>query len=392
MKIARWLVLVLLLCCAGAQGAERLAIGYLELENDPRYAERTPYARIERHAERRPLPGARTALQELAIVARIANVEPELLHFRGADPAALQNRLQAWREDGVGFVLVDVPGEIVPRLAARAGDEMLLFNVSAPDDALRGERCHTNVLHAIPSRRMQADALAQHLISRNWRDWLLLHGPRAADRAYAQAIRRAARRFGGEVVAVREFSERNDPRERHANNVALLTGGEDHDVIVVADTEGEFGRYVPYRSKLPRPVAGTTGLVPRAWSRLYERHGAPQVNERFEREAGREMRDADWAAWVSVKAILQAALRTRSTDFRRMAAFIRGEALNLDGAKGPALSFRDWNGQLRQPVFLVTDEAVVAKAPVEGFLHASNTLDTLGADAAESRCESGGAE
>ena len=50
------------------------------------------------------------------------------------------------------------------------------------------------------------------------------------------------------------------------------------------------------------------------------------------------------------------------------------------------MNFRDWNGQLRHPIPLVTDRAVVAMTPLEGFLHQRTELDTLGIDLAESRC------
>jgi hypothetical protein len=47
---------------------------------------------------------------------------------------------------------------------------------------------------------------------------------------------------------------------------------------------------------------------------------------------------------------------------------------------------RRWDQQLRQAVFLATPFAVVASAPVEGFLHKTNTLDTLGDDESETPC------
>jgi ABC transporter substrate binding protein (PQQ-dependent alcohol dehydrogenase system) len=98
------------------------------------------------------------------------------------------------------------------------------------------------------------------------------------------------------------------------------------------------------------------------------------------------MSERDWAAWVAVKAIVQSALRTQGADFPELAAFLRSDKLNVDGAKGPALSFRAWNNQLRQPILLSTHDAMIARAPIEGFLHPRNTLDTLGDDATESRC------
>ena len=70
-----------------------------------------------------------------------------------------------------------------------------------------------------------------------------------------------------------------------------------------------------------------------------------------------------------------------------LAAHLKSEAFAFDAYKGVPASFRAWNNQLRQPVLLHTHNAVIARAPIEGFLHRSNNLDTLGADEAESDCQ-----
>jgi ABC transporter substrate binding protein (PQQ-dependent alcohol dehydrogenase system) len=97
------------------------------------------------------------------------------------------------------------------------------------------------------------------------------------------------------------------------------------------------------------------------------------------------MEGPDWAAWVAVKMISQSALRTSSADFAKQRAFIFGDG-SFDGDKGLALSVRAWDHQVRQAVLLAAPYEVVADAPIEGFLHASNELDTLGDDEPESPC------
>ena len=59
----------------------------------------------------------------------------------------------------------------------------------------------------------------------------------------------------------------------------------------------------------------------------------------------------------------------------------------LAGFKGVPLSFRPWDHQLRQPILLTTDRSLVAVAPIEGFLHQKNELDTLGFDQSENKCQ-----
>jgi ABC transporter substrate binding protein (PQQ-dependent alcohol dehydrogenase system) len=98
------------------------------------------------------------------------------------------------------------------------------------------------------------------------------------------------------------------------------------------------------------------------------------------------MEGLDWAAWIAVKMVVQATLRTRSTDFETQRKFILGEG-SFDGNKGLAVSVRPWDHQLRQAVLLASPYTVVASPPVEGFLHKTNDLDTLGDDAPESPCK-----
>jgi ABC transporter substrate binding protein (PQQ-dependent alcohol dehydrogenase system) len=59
----------------------------------------------------------------------------------------------------------------------------------------------------------------------------------------------------------------------------------------------------------------------------------------------------------------------------------------LDGSKGVAMSFRPWDGQLRQPLLLTDGQAVIETMPGDGVLHPRNRLDTLGADAPENLCK-----
>ncbi|MEE9421885.1 MAG: amino acid ABC transporter substrate-binding protein, partial [Gammaproteobacteria bacterium] len=129
------------------------------------------------------------------------------------------------------------------------------------------------------------------------------------------------------------------------------------------------------------------GLVPDGWIWSWDRHGAPQLNKRFLRKAKRWMTAYDWSAWMAVKTIGEAVQRTNSSEFKLIRDYLLGDEIILDGFKGYPLSFRDWNRQLRQPVFLTTTNWVVARAPLEGFLHEKNNLDTLGLDRKETRCE-----
>ena len=61
--------------------------------------------------------------------------------------------------------------------------------------------------------------------------------------------------------------------------------------------------------------------------------------------------------------------------------------ITIDGFKGNRLYFRDWDRQLRQPLLIATHNAVIERAPLQGFLHQTNNMDTLGFDRRDSRCK-----
>jgi ABC transporter substrate binding protein (PQQ-dependent alcohol dehydrogenase system) len=235
---------------------------------------------------------------------------------------------------------------------------------------------------------MSADALVQYLRARDWTRVLMLVGEQPRDAVIAQSFLEAANRFRLEIVDTRTFTLATDPENREANNILLLTGGVDYDVVYLADSRGEYGRYVPYATQLPRLVVGSTGLVATEWHWSLERYGAPQVNSRFEDlTGGRRMAGQDWSTWMAVKAVVNAYAKARSGDPAEIDAYFRGPDMRLDGSKGVSMNFRQWNGQLRMPMLLATHNAIIAIPPLEGYLHQVNVLDTLGIDEPEHTCQ-----
>ena len=396
LRILLVVTLLLLPCLPAAaqgEGAETtpVTIGYVELMDDPRYAEGAAYAGIEFRTLGRPLPGAELGIEDARLVGEVMGLEfsmaPPVRAATAASAATAVRRMV--EEEGIHFLLADLTaGDLLGLADAVADLPVLIFNISATDDALRDGDCRANVAHVIPSDAMLTDALVQFLVTRNWPAILALIGTSEADRRMAAALRRSAGKLGATVVAERDFALTADPRRRGESNVALMTAGIESDVVFVADRSGEFGRYVPYQTSLPRPVVGSAGLVAHAWHWAWDRHGAPQLQHRFEALASpRRMNDSAWAAWVAVKAVMQAAMRSDPGDFDAMRKFILGDRLRLDGTKGSAMSFRPWNRQLRQPILLATADATIARAPFEEFLHRVDDLDTLGLDEPESACD-----
>jgi ABC transporter substrate binding protein (PQQ-dependent alcohol dehydrogenase system) len=391
----RRIALAVLMLWATAPGpapaAEKplFSILYLSRAEDPAYQQRRSYAGLALRDMVSPVDGARAALRESRMRGRALGMRFELEELELA-PSEVPgtDAVEAVRAAGPRAVLLDLPLDGLEAVVAALGgrDDLILFNIRHPDDGLRAQGCAPALLHTLPSRAMLTDALAQYLAARNWRRVLVLAGKDAQSAATAAAFARSAAKFGLRIAGARAFELTNDPRRRERSNIALLTGGAEHDVVFLADEIGEFGRYVPYATYAPRPVVGTEGLRPLTWHWTWERYGAPQLNQRFERRIGRHMQAEDWAAWAAVRAVVEAISRTRSTDIAALRAFMMGDEFSLDLYKGAPGSFRPWSGQLRQPILLGVHNAVIERAPLDEFLHQTNTLDTLGFDAPEANC------
>jgi len=303
-----------------------------------------------------------------------------------ADAAAAKAAAAKAEQAGSAALLTDLPAAWT--LAATDAVKLPVLNLGSAADGLRQADCRKTLLHLLPSERMRSDALAQTLMARRWAQVLLLTGPSAEDRERSATVQASLKRYGLKLVGSKPFKLSADPRERDLANPLLLTNpatAGTYDVVWVVDSDGEFAASLPYRSALPRPVVGDGGLVAVAWSPKFERYGAPQVTRRLSKAAGRPMGAHDWPAWIAGKALVAAAVAApKGPAATWQKALYEAE---LDGSKGVAMTFRPWDGQLRQPVLLSDGQSVIATAPADGVLHPKNTLDTLGADAPEKLCK-----
>ncbi len=330
--------------------------------------------------------GAELAIIDSNSTGRFLKQQFALQSAESDQAEALLAAAEQQHQAGIRLFVVNAPAATLRLLSARLPDSLLL-NAGSADDGLRRAQCLGNVLHTLPSRAMLADALAQFLAVRKWTRWLLVTGSTEDDIAYADALKRAAKRFGHKIVAEKPWSFDNDQRRSAQAEMPLFTQASEYDVVLVADERGDFGEYLPYNTWLPRPVAGTQGLTPTAWHKTVETFGAAQLQKRFEELAGRWMNDRDFAAWMAVRSIAAAVTKLRSAEPQAIRALALSADLPLDGFKGRKLSFRPWNGELRQPIELVHPRALVSTSPQDGFLHPSNEMDSLGYDQPEVSCD-----
>jgi ABC transporter substrate binding protein (PQQ-dependent alcohol dehydrogenase system) len=310
----------------------------------------------------------------------------------GDDPAAALNSLIA---HGVSFVLADLPAAALLELANAAKDkEALIFNTGAPEDSLREENCRANVFHVAPAYSMLADGLAQYLVWKQWKRWLLIKGSHPEDELYAEALRRAAKKFGAKIVEERVYEDTGGGRRSDSGSVqtqrlipVATQSAPAYDVLVAADESEVFANYLPFRTWDARPVAGSAGLEPMSWDGTHEQWGAIQLQNRFMKLASRRMNARDNNAWVAMRMIGEAATRTGSNDQKIIRDYLTGPDFAIAAFKGQKQTLRHWNQQLRQPILLGDGRMIVSVSPQEGFLHQTSELDTLGFDEPETKCK-----
>ena len=382
----------LLLACAllvasPARAKESLTVAVVSVADDARHMPRRLEKNWPGQPQGRLLTAARLGLADAQVELQEAKLQISLREAVAEQSANLDALLLRLHKERAHVWLLDLPPALLPRaleLARQLG--VLAINPSSPLDSLRAQGCGALVLHTYPSQAMLADALAQYLAARSWRQVLVLQGPQPEDQLLAQAWQRAAQRYGLKTTQSKPFKFSSDPREREAANPRLLTADRQHEVVAVWDSEGEFARSLVYATQWPRPVVGSNGLVALAWHAQWERYGGPQLNRRFARLAQRPMAGQDWAAWVGIKALVNAAVANAGASPAQLTAHLRSGQSVIDGFKGVGLSFRAWDGQLRQPVLLGHADGVSATAPMDGVLHPVNSLDTLGREDKESPC------
>ena len=385
------ILLAFLVLALPALAADPLTVrvGVLKVERDVPL----PLSRLDLPPDDLGFAGAELGKEDNNTTGRFLGQTYEL-ETATATPEAAATALDAMVADGASFVVLMASGEDVLALADHAADEdVLLFNAQAEDDVLRTDECRANLLHVASSRATLADGLAQFLMWKRWDEWFLIEGSHPEDKAFADALRRAAKKFGAKIVEERVFEDTGGARRTDTGHVLVqkqmpvfTQRAEDHDVVIAADEAEVFAGYLPYHTWDARPVAGSAGLRPVGWHPANEAWGATQYQRRFERLAERRVRTLDFQVWLALRVIGEGVTRTSSADPATVRDYVLGEDFELGIFKGTKVNFRPWNQQLRSPVILANDRMIVSVSPQKEYLHKVSQLDTLGYDEPESRC------
>ncbi len=367
-----------------------IGIGYLR-----RAAIKPTLSLVEQPAENDGVAGARLAIEDNNTTGKFLNQRFTLEEVRLKDGDDVAKATIALADRNIGFIIADLPADALLKAADAVRDRgTVLFNAGSIDDRLREQDCRANLIHTAPTRSMLADGLAQYLVWKQWKRWLLVTGSHDDDKLFAEALRRSAARFGAKIVQERVFEDTGGARRTDSGVTQIqrqmpvfTQSAPAYDILIAADESEVFAPYLPYRTWDPRPVAGSAGLVPKSWDAAHDQWGAVQMQNRFLKLNSRRMTALDMQAWTAARMIGEAASRVNSSDPKKLLDFLKGPNFSIAAFKGQRLTLRDWNLQLRQPILLVDGRMVVSVSPQEGFLHQVSELDTLGLDRPETKCK-----
>ena len=339
--------------------------------------------------------GSKMGIKDNNTTGKFTNQNFELIEKKITKKESAKQVFEEFRKEKYKFFILNVSKDDFAEIqSSDLIEDSIVINASLKDNNLRNQNCNKNILHTAPSYKMVSDALIQFLKKKNWTKLLLISGANERDKQFADSIKLSSDRFGLKITNEKIWDMTHDFRRTADLEILKFTQGEKYQVLVLADegnTFGDsgnsFGDYIPYRTWKPTIVVGGEVLKPTSWHFTHEQWGGNQMQSRFLKEYKRLMTNIDFNSWVGIRTLGEAIIRTKSLDVKILLEKIMDKEFNLAAYKGKPLSYRNWNGQLRQPILLVTPRALVSVSPQPGFVHPRTELDTLGIDEPDSKCK-----
>lgn len=374
----------------GNISSKPMTMSIVYLDSEPNLSARL--SRLDPPPEDEGLAGAKLAIIYNNTTGRFLNQNFELKPLRLASDYTEEewtNTISQLPITESGILVVNLPAKKLLDLSQRLeGKDWLLLNAGATDNDLRQQNCRANILHTAASDAMRSDSLAELALLRRWSKLLIVKGEGERNQDFAKSMEESAAKFKLKLVSTQTWQLNQDIRRSIGTEILSFTQKlPDHDFLLIADEDDDFARYFPYNHWFGKPIGGDGGLHAELWSPVIESDGATQLQDSFQKLFHRPMRRADYAVWLAIRAVGEA----MSKQPKPLASSIKNYMLSSDfalaGYKGRKLSFRLWDGQLRQPMVIYSAEAMLAMAPFEEFMHENNELDSLGYDSKSSLCK-----
>lgn len=277
------------------------------------------------------------------------------------------------------------PGQAEALAKVAEGRKVLFFNIGDPRTTLR-DACNRYTFHVEASAAMYLDALADWFVRSSFRRWFFIYPKTPEGQGLYQRMIKAltlrhwgAKEAGKALVAASQpdySREIQSIRASGADVVLLLLNAEDQ--LAFLGQYESLGLSVPVTA-FPDPVSQTrdyysalrlaapktsAGYRATPWEATLDAYGARELNARFSEHWGQVMDPSAWAAYESVKMLFEAASFGQTLEPSKLVAYLEKPQTVFDVHKGIGVSFRPWDHQLRQTLYLVKLSAQ-AQASVE---------------------------
>jgi ABC-type branched-subunit amino acid transport system substrate-binding protein len=367
--------------------------------------------------------GALIAEDEFVFNAEMLGMQMSLVRATAATAEeAVAAATQLVANDGVYAIIGGYDNIQAAAIAEWAeGANIPFINVGGATDSLRNEACYATTFHLEPSAAMYIDAIAGWYVRAGFRRWYVVTDGSAESIAQQAHLTQTLneRHFGVRQIAQMTMAPGSpvpaglvaDIANNNADFVLMLLDADDQLAVMTALDGAGLDMQVtgfPYPETQTRtyfvemqaaaPTIGTNNRVT-TWEATLDAYGAREMNARY-RQQFREPMDAPaWATYQAVKILYEAAFFGGTIEPEGVVAFLAAPTSVFDVYKGIGTSFRPWDRQLRQTLFLdkIADDPVpdpfnmailVGELPA---IYMAGTdpverLDQLGTTAAQSTC------
>lgn len=311
-------------------------------------------------------------------------------------------------------------------LAAVARDENVLFlNAGATAESLRNASCYPTTFHTEPSAAMYIDAMASQATNLGHENWFLIREDLPASEVLAERLHYAAALAGTALTSgfvpagpTSYHSTIQDIAASDASVVFALLDPVDLEMFLVQAEQEQLAADVigfPWPASQTRDfyyrlshIAPNSTGIPRiaSWDATLKAYGASEINLRFTSRSGQPMDSAGWSTFAAIEILANALAATGARETAVLIDHLTAEDTILDVIKGPGTSFRVWDHQLRQPLYLVqidsdapwndrvTERIAIASVaaqlpPLDEVVYGDSreALDRFGADERSLICE-----
>jgi ABC-type branched-subunit amino acid transport system substrate-binding protein len=220
---------------------------------------------------------------------------------------------------------------------------------------------------------MYLDALAGWFVRAGFRDWFIVSGDDAESRSQLERVRWTLRE---KHFAAREAGSVTLAEGGDAEAAAAAARANADLVLLLLPADRQLGFLVEYEAAgAPTPVTGmpypeaqtrefflaaaeaspSTGSGHRAvaWAATLDAYGARELNARYLARWGEPMELSAWAAYQAVKILFEGSSFSGGATGRELADFLAADTTVFDVWKGIGASFRPWDHQLRQSLYLI---------------------------------------